>query len=67
MAWKQQETLTAGDVVIPPEEQTPLVVQLVHVILHQQREIEKLRDEVNRQKGSPKRPDGQRQCPAQFA
>jgi len=43
-------------VVIPPEEQTPLVVQLVHVILEQQREIKKLRDEVNRQKGLPETP-----------
>ena len=56
MSRKQQETLTVGDVVIPPEEQTPLVVQLVHVILEQQREIEKLRDEVSRQKGLPETP-----------
>ena len=51
-----QETLTVCGVVIPPEERTPLVDHLVHVLLDQQKEIEKLRDEINRQKGLPETP-----------
>jgi len=51
-----QETLTVCGVVIPPEERTPLVDQLLHVLIDQQKEIEKLRDEINRDKGLPETP-----------
>jgi hypothetical protein len=51
-----QETWTVGGVVISPEERTPLVEHLLHVVLDQQKEIEKLREEINRLKGLPETP-----------
>lgn len=51
-----QESLTVCGVVIPPEERTPLVDQLLHVLLDQQKEIQQLRDEINRNKGLPETP-----------
>jgi hypothetical protein len=53
-----QETITVGGVKleIPPEERTPLVDQLLRMILQQQQEIEQLRDEIRRLKGLPEPP-----------
>lgn len=51
-----QETLTVGDLVIPAEERSPLVDQLVRLLLELQAENEKLRDEINRLKGLPETP-----------
>jgi len=56
MARKQEKPLKIGDLVIPPEERTPLVDRLVHIILAQQEEIQKLREEINRLKGLPETP-----------
>ena len=53
---RTQEPLKIGNLVIPPDERTPLVEQLVHMLLELQREIEKLRDEIGRLKGLPETP-----------
>ena len=41
---------------IPPEEQTPLVLALVEIIRSQDEEIKALRDEIDRLKGTTRRP-----------
>lgn len=56
MTKQQQETLTVCGVAIPPEERTPLVDELLQIIVAQQKEIEKLREEINRLKGLPETP-----------
>ena len=56
MARKKQHTLKVGEIVIPLEEQSPVVIQLVKLNRQLQAEIESLRDEVNRLKGLPETP-----------
>ena len=51
-----QGTLKIGGMTIPPEERTPLVDHLVHMLQDLQQENEKLRDEINRLKGLPESP-----------
>jgi len=53
-----QETIVIGGMKleIPPEERTPLVDQLLRIILQQQQEIEQLREEIRRLKGLPELP-----------
>jgi hypothetical protein len=41
---------------LPPEQRTPLVESLLRVIAQQQAEIDRLREEINRQKRMPRRP-----------
>jgi hypothetical protein len=45
-----------GSLTIPPGEQTPLVVALVEIIRRQEREIQALRDEIHKLKGTTQRP-----------
>jgi len=42
--------------VIPEAEQTPLVRNLLQIILQQQEHIQRLEDEIRRLKGGPQRP-----------
>lgn len=53
-----QEAITVGSVTlqISPEERTPLVEQLLRLVVQQQQEIEKLREEIRRLKGLPETP-----------
>jgi hypothetical protein len=53
---RMQETQTVCGVVIRREERTPLVEQLLRVLLEQQKEIEKLRAEMDRLRGLPETP-----------
>ncbi len=52
----KQEALKIGGVVVPPDERTPLVDQLLHMVLDLQKENEKLRTEIDRLKGLPETP-----------
>ncbi len=52
----KQESAKIGGVVVPPEERTPLVDQLLHMVLDLQKENEKLRAEIDRLKGLPETP-----------
>ena len=45
-----------GSLVIPPSEQTPLVLALVEIIRRQDEEIKSLRDEIDKLKGTTRRP-----------
>ncbi len=49
------EPIKVAGIEVPPEEQTPLVVNLLRVIEQQQAEIRALRDEIARLKGLPRR------------
>jgi hypothetical protein len=49
-------TLRIGSIEIPPAEQTPLVLALVEMIRRQASEIQVLRDEIHRLKGTTRRP-----------
>ena len=51
-----KESITVGGIEIPAEERTPLVEQLVRLVVEQQNEIEKLRSEIDRLKGLPELP-----------
>lgn len=51
-----QETLKIGGLVIPPDERTPLIDQLLHMVQDLQKENEKLRAEIDRLKGLPETP-----------
>jgi hypothetical protein len=51
-----QETLKIGGIKIPPEERTPLIDQLLHLVQQLQQENERLRAEINRLKGLPEIP-----------
>lgn len=51
-----QETWTVCGVVVPPEERTPLVEQLLRLLLEAQEENKKLRAEIERLKGLPETP-----------
>jgi hypothetical protein len=53
---RTQEALKIGNLVIPPDERTPLVEQLVHMLMDLQRENEKLRAEIDRLRGLPQTP-----------
>jgi hypothetical protein len=50
------EPLVVAGIVIPVAEQTPLVLALVAVIERHQRELQELRDEIHRLKGTTQRP-----------
>ena len=52
--WHGREAAIAG--IVPPEERTPLVEQLLAVIERQQLQIEELRAEIDRLKGLPALP-----------
>jgi hypothetical protein len=52
----KQELLKIGGVVVTPEERTPLVDRLLHMVLDVQKENEKLRAEIDRLKGLPETP-----------
>jgi hypothetical protein len=45
-----------GALVIPPAEQTPLVLALLEIIRQQEQEIKSLRDEIHKLKGTTRRP-----------
>lgn len=51
-----QETLKIGGIKIAPEERTPLIDQLLHLVQQLQQENEILRAEINRLKGLPEIP-----------
>jgi len=53
---RMQETLKIGGLVIPPDERTPLIDQLLHMVQDLQKENEKLRAEIDRLKGLPETP-----------
>ncbi len=48
--------LKIGSLIIPPAEQTPLVLALLEIIRRQDAEIKKLRDEIHKLKGTTQRP-----------
>jgi hypothetical protein len=50
------QPLQIAGIEIPVAEQTPLVLALLAVIQRQEREIQDLRDEIHRLKGTPQRP-----------
>lgn len=51
-----EHTVRIGSLVIPPAEQTPLVLALVEIIRRQDAEIKALRDEIHKLKGNTQRP-----------
>ena len=51
------ETIEILGIEIPPDQQTPLVMALLAVIQKQQKEIEELKDEVQRLKGTTRKPE----------
>jgi len=51
-----EPTVRIGSLVIPPAEQTPLVLALVEIIRRQDAEIKALRDEIHKLKGNTQRP-----------
>jgi len=51
-----EPTLRIGSLVIPPAEQTPLVLALVEIFRRQDAEIKALRDEIHKLKGNTQRP-----------
>lgn len=51
-----EPTLRIGSLVLPPAEQTPLVLALVEIIQRQDAEIKALRDEIHKLQGNTQRP-----------
>jgi len=51
-----EPTVRIGSLVIPPGDQTPLVLALVEIIRRQDAEIKALRDEIHKLKGTTQRP-----------
>lgn len=52
----EHSAVRIGSLAIPPAEQTPLVLALLEVIQRQEKEIQALRDEIHKLKGTTQRP-----------